>query len=229
MADSRYGSLQVCLLRVAMLEASGAPAVGADNGYVSEGTISVDIGIELSDDVDLEQINGCGNVCQAYFKQGAIKRATADLVLCELDIQIAQLVIGGALKAAAGTPLGWEYPKINDAPQNGVCLEAWARAWDGSEQAVPAALGGTDPAWWHFVWPKYKGQLDDHTLENEFMEFSITGFSTENALMPLAGPFGDWPSYISSDGGITASGAVFLDTNYPDSVTGYVEVTDGAS
>jgi hypothetical protein len=227
MPDSRYGLLQVCLLRLAQLEANGEPSVGADNGFITESAITVDLGIELSDDVDLEKQNGCGDICQTYFKQGQIKRATADLALCELDIQIAAMTVGGDLFLSTTTPIGWQVPKSNDTPGNGVCLEFWARAWDATQQAAPAVLGG-DNAWWHFVLPLYKAQLDDMTVENDFLEFALTGFSTENAQMPAAGPFGDWPADIETAGGVNSALGLFLDTNLP-SASGYIAVTDGAS
>lgn len=227
MADPTcYGSLQVCATRVATLAANGEPDPGPENGYVTNSLISMDIAVELADDVDLEKLNGCGDLCQSYFKQGAIKRATLSGAFCELDLQLGNLLLGGQLARAgggAGAVFGWQAALPTDPTPNGVSLELWTRAWDGQQQATPAVLAG-ESGWWHWVFPLAKFQLDQMTTENDFLEFAITGFSTENSSMPNNGPFNDWGDDLADAGGIKACMGIFLDTEPPDAACEFIEV-----
>lgn len=92
-----YGSLQVCAMRAALLGTNGQPIPGAANGYVSEALITVNVGIELEDGADVVKKNGCGRNCQNYQGPPQFKRANLGLALCELDIQLGQLLVGGDL------------------------------------------------------------------------------------------------------------------------------------
>lgn len=224
-----FGSLQVCALRVAVLGSNGAPTPGAENGYVSDALIKVDLGIEKSKDIDLETESGCGAVCQTYFKEGSIKRATLGMSLCELDIQLGQMLVGGALYSTdTDVPIGWELPRVNDAAGNGVCLELWTKAWDTSEQATPAALSNA-AAYWHWVFPRARFGLDKMTMDSSFLDFALTGNSGENSNMSHRGPFQDWPDAVADAGGVKAVGAVFLDTDLPDATCAFIEVPAQAS
>lgn len=228
MEPTCYGSLQVCALRVAELETNGEPAEGLENGYVSEALINVDVGLELSKDTDLEKQNGCGSICQSFFEQGKIKRATAGMALCELDILLASVVVGGSLFERSSTPFGWQAPFIADSVSNGVCLELWTKAWDGSAQATPASLSNA-AAYWHWVFPRYRGTLDKMKMEADFLEFALTGNGQENPNMWTDGPFNDWPTEISDGGGITAVVGLFLDDTLPTQTCGFIEVPAQAS
>src|SRR5215831_1560079 len=183
MADPTcFGSLQVCATRVAALAANGEPDPGADNGYVSDALIQADVTITLDSDVDLSKKNGCGALCQSFFEQGAIKRADVTATFCELDLQLGSLLVGGELRRTSGgggVPFGWQVPTAAEAQQSGVCLEFWTKAWDGNQQAAPAVLSSA-AGYWHWVFPLAKFQLDKMTLQNDFLEFALKGFSTEN-------------------------------------------------
>lgn len=225
-----FGSLQVCALRVAVLGTNGAPTPGLENGYVSESLIKVDVGIEQSSDIDLEKENGCGAVCQSFFQNGTIKRATLSMALCELDIQLGSMIVGGSLFATSpgDVPIGWQLPFANDAAPNGVCLELWTKAWDGAEQATPSSLSNA-AAYWHWVFPRARFTLDSMTMEADFLEFALVGNGQENSNMSHMGPFQDWPTEVSSAGGITAVGGIFLDDTIPDATCAFIEVPAQAS
>lgn len=224
-----YGSLQVCALRVALLADNGLPLAGADNGYVSDALIKVDVGIEIAKGADLEKRTGCDTVCQTYKGPDKIKRANLKFALCELDIQLGQMLVGGDLISTDGAvTIGWEFPHIDDAAPDGVCLELWTKAWDGASQATPAALSNA-AAWWHWVFPRYTGQVDNMTMQNDFLEFAVTGNGEENPLMSHLGPFQDWPDEVADHGGITAVGGIFLDANLPSAACDFITVPAQAS
>lgn len=223
-----YGSLQLCRTRVSLLAPNGEPLPGDDNGYVTAAAISFDLSTENADDVDLSKLNGCGDLCQSFFKQGAIKRATLSGSFCELDLQLGNLLLGGAIARkglAPGTPFGYSAPLSSDPAPDGVCLEFWTKAWDGTEQATPASLSNA-AANWHWVFPKAKFSLDTVTMENDFMEFAITGFSTENSSMQDTGPFDDWDADWALAGGGKSCFNFFLEdeADMPDATCAFITV-----
>lgn len=223
-----FGSLQVCAMRVALLDTNGEPLVGVENGYVSGALVTVDVGLELSEGDDLEKKNGCGEVCQSYKDVDRIKRANLGLALCELDVQVASLLIGGDLFEQNGDVMGWQVPAIADTVPDGVCFEVWTKAWDGGSIATPASFGG-NAVYWHWVFPKATFTLDDMTMEADFLEFALTGNGFENGSMWAAGPFNDWPTGIVAGGGVTNTVGIFLDDTLPTASCGFIEVPAQAS
>lgn len=219
-----YGSLQVCAMRAALLGTNGQPIPGAANGYVSEALITVNVGIELEDGADVVKKNGCGRNCQNYQGPPQFKRANLGLALCELDIQVGQLLVGGDLipHASSGDFFGWQFPGGSD-DQPSLSLEFWTKAWDGGSQATPDSTGN-DAAYWHWVFTKSSWALDDMTAEDDFLEFAVTGVGTENPNMPAHGPFDDWPADLAAFGGFTKAGGIFLDSELPTQTCDFIEV-----
>lgn len=219
-----FGSLQLCAARAALLDASGRPVAGAANGYVQTGLITATIGIEQTDANDKTKTNGCGRTCQTFTSKPTFKSATLGQALCELDLQWAQLLTGGALvpHAESGDFFGWEFPGTDDEPPD-VSFEFWTKAWDGSSQATPDSTG-EEAAYWHWCFNKTSWTLDDMTAEDDFLELALTGIGTENPNMPAHGPFDDWPDDLAAYGGFTTAGGIFLDATLPTGECSFIEV-----
>lgn len=229
MEPSCFGSLQTCAARVAALNANGTPQAGL-HGYATTSIMSASPGVDIEEGDDKTQKNGCGQVCQTFRGCDVIKRATIDLAMCQLDLQFAFLAVGGTLFMSLDVEpvaLGYQVPKIDDPCPDGVCLEVWTKAWDGDEQATPESLSNA-VAYWHWVFPRTRLQLSDQDLNDDFLEFSLEGFSDANSNMAASGPFGDWPDYIEDAGGITSSWGVFLDTVIPTQTCELSTVTEGS-
>lgn len=225
-----FTPLQVCRTRVALLETSGAPDEGAANGYVTDALIDASIGFEIEEGVDITQKNGCGAICATFKDDDKIKRATIELNLCTLDFELMQLMVGGSLFTTGGDTFGWQPPSIDDPAPSGFCLEVWAKAWDGSQQATPTSVG-SEAAFFHFVFPLTKAQIGDFTLEAEnFTVIPVTCFSTENSSLTINGPFDDWPTAVAQQGGVSSCMAVWFDaeSDLPAAGCGAIAVT-GAS
>lgn len=219
-----YTPLQVCALRVAKLTNTGAPDPGVSNGYISDALIQADLGIELEEGDDFTLKNGCGSSCATFKDCDKIKRATIEMELCQLDSELLSLLIGGTLFSDSGDTIGMRVPQLADACPNGVSLELWSKAWNGSAQATPDFLGGSTIAYFHWVLPKVQFQLGDVTLENEFVRIPVTGFGEENENLTIDGPYNDWQTGVAAGGGVPSALGWFLDDTLPTAQCGFVEV-----
>jgi len=228
-----FGSLQVCALRVAKLNAAGSPVTGASNGYVSDALVMAKVTTEIEEGDEFTLKNGCGSICQTFKDCDRVKRVTVEMELCQLDSELLSLITNGSniTKISSGDSIGYELPEANDVCSNGVSLELWTKAWDGSAQATPVSVGagGLTPAYWHWVMPSVKFQIGDLTLENEILKVPVKGFGNANPRITANGPFDDWPSDIVARGGITSSAGWFLDSVIPTATCGFINVPSAAS
>lgn len=221
-----YGSLQVCATRIAALEANGQADPGASNGYISSDLIQADISLEIEEGDEFIVKSGCGNICQTFRDCDRIKRATIAIELCVLDSEMISLMVqNGTLFTDAGTgdAIGFELPAFDVDCPNGVSVEFWSKAWDGTAQATPPFLGGS-VAYYHWVFPKVRWQLGDLTLENEILRIPLNGIAEENPNISIDGPFNDWNVDVAAAGGITNVGGWFLDDTLPTAECGFVTV-----
>jgi len=220
-----FGSLQVCALRAAKLDASGVPEAGASNGYITDSLIQAGISLELETGDDFTLKNGCGAICQTFRDCDRIKRASVDLELCQLDSELISLLLdSGTLftDTLSGDAIGFALPGSTVDCPDGVALELWTKAWDGSAQAeAPFLLA---PTYFRFVFPKVRFQMGDLTLENDIMRIPLVGIADENPNMPSDGPFDDWNADVDSAGGITTVGGWFMDDTLPTATCGFIAV-----
>ena len=67
MAQPNYQSLRLVRTRVSLINNStGAPTVGASNGYVSNAQIQLQVGTNITTGDTGEQKNGNGDVCATF-------------------------------------------------------------------------------------------------------------------------------------------------------------------
>lgn len=223
----KYQTLQCVRLRVAKLTSSGAPSVGASNGYVSDGIIDLTVGVELTTGDDFEKKKGDGTLCGVFKDVDRIKRLNLSATFCELDAALLEFLTGADPFVSGGNAVGWQYPSISAAAPNGVSLEVWTKAWAGSQQAVDA-FSGVNAAYHHWVFPRVKMVLGDLKFANEFADIPMTGTSEENAFITANGPFNDWPAAIAASGGVTRVGGEFLDSTLPAASSSKIAVPSGS-
>lgn len=230
--DWCYGSIQVCAMRVTKLNASGGPLVGSGNGLVTAALVDATLSPEIEEGVNIRLKNACGNICQTFRDCDKMVNASITLNLCQLDAQLIQFLIGGStfLDLAgdgAGDIIGYQFPATDDSCPNGVSLELWSKAWNGSQQASPAFLDA--PAYFHWVFPRTKWQIGDLNFENDFMRVQVNGYAEENDSLTANGPYDDWPADIAAAGGFTNIGGWFLDDEIPTAACEAVTVPGVAS
>lgn len=229
MADSCFGSILVCALRVARLSTAGAPDDGVTNGYISNALVKADLGLELEPGLDVSAKNGCDALLYALKKPDKIKRATISMDALTIDFALYQLLVGGDLFTFAnGDPMGWQVPDTDDDDVDPVSVELWSQAMDGNEQATPAGQSNA-AAWFHWVLPKVQFSISSIPLSGtDITAVNLTGNGSSNSNITANGPFNDWPARIAANGGITKPLGVFLDDDLPTADCSYEAVPSGS-
>lgn len=98
------GSIMALGMRLTKLDLSGAPLVGANNGYKTNSLITVALGLEYREGVEFEQPNGSGDICLYFRVPDKVKRGVvADLSVCSPDPNVLQFLIGGDIITVTGT------------------------------------------------------------------------------------------------------------------------------
>lgn len=180
------GSVHAIRLRVARLTAAGEPSPGANNLYVTDSLVRLNMTPVVVEGDDFEQKNGSGIVCVSYKAPDTIKRLDGTVQICTPDPRIHEMLAGGEVIMDGADVIGYAYPEVGVDPNpNGVSLEAWSRAVVDGAQA-------NDRPWWRWVLPRTKWTPSDRTLENAVQVPEFSGFSEQNDGW-LDGPANDWP------------------------------------
>lgn len=215
MADNWcFGTLYARRMRVAELLTSGAPDTSGGVGYVSSAIVSLQVQVENETGEEFIQRNGSGTLCINIKEDDLPKRANLTLQLCEIDPQLIALLTGSRVFVNGSSQVIGMQEIAQNTARPKTCLEVWTDAIDGSEQATPPETS-PNAAYWHWVFPLCRFSLDSLTLERAAGVPSLTGTSDYNSSITINGPFNDWPSGVSSGGGVTAPYGYFLDDAIP--------------
>lgn len=181
------GSVQVCAMRVAVLEADGVPLPGALNLYNTDGIAKFEAVPVMTKGADMEVTNGCGAPAIIYKDMDRFKRYDLTLDLIYLDAELEQMLIGGELYNLAGLNIGTSGPAVAAyaGSYNGVSMELW------SKHIVNGDQDGVYP-WVQWVVPRTRWMKANVTLDNNPMPMNYTGYSSANPNY-YNGPLNDWP------------------------------------
>jgi hypothetical protein len=213
-----YGSARFSRVRLSLLDPDTlAPDLGAENGYVINSQILMNMGVVVEEGEEFTQKNGEGEVCQSLQEDSTFKRVTIRLRVCNLDPVLDSLLTGARLFEDSGVAVGAQTPAGGTAIEQPICFEGWTRATDGTGFAFPAATS-PDAAYWHWVFPYAHGfTFADTELASGIHVFEYNGLGDDNTAITVNGPFNDWPDYIVAAGGVTGARGYFLDGPPPDS------------
>lgn len=218
--------LDVCFARFSQLTAAGAPITGL-HGYVSDQAQKVTVGITVNAGTKFTQKNGCGALVGAIQEADVISGATFSMDLATWERDLLALTCGGTRFINGAHTAGWQVPRIADAAPLPVCVELWAKAIDGSAQAVTATTT-PNPAYHVFVMPYVLCTFQPFTLANGFTTFTVNGVGSENNSETANGPFNDWPSWVAGHNGITAVIGEFETAVIPTAACGLTSVPTGS-
>lgn len=182
------GSIHALRLRVTRLAANGAPAVGANNMYITSALTKISFQGEYLEGDEIEEKNGSGELCLYYQAPDVLKRINVKLEICSPDPELEELLGGGTVLTSAGDTVGLAAPAVGVDPQpNGISIEAWSHAvLNGSIDAELPYI--------HWVFPKIRNlKPDEKTLANEALKPAYEGFGLENANWGDGPGTAEWP------------------------------------
>lgn len=221
---SCFASADLCLIRTAKIDASGAPSVGASNGYVSDGMQKLQVSVNIQKGNEFTQVNGCGAISATFKEPDQIKWVDLSLDVGILDLILLHQIGNCDVFPDTGSggsptePMGFQLPAIGDSNPSHACFEAWSKLYDGDSIAVPGstAVTASPPtaavaANLHWVFPNTYWILGQFTLDNGIAVFPLTGVGVENSAITANGPFDDWPAQVIAGGGVTRCGGAFFD------------------
>lgn len=211
------GIVEACAMRVARLDADGAPLVGATNAYVSDALVSLAVTPVYAEGTEHEQTNGCGVPVVSYKAPDKFKRVDLRLEFATPDPELQEILVSGfTLLTNAGDTVGFQFPRIGTAYEDhGVSMELWSAAIVGGDQdgALP---------WWRSILAKTKNwRPDPRTLDNSVQTTVLLGQGLENP------GIGDGPVYDFDTLATQALDAAFQmvrDTDVPTTQCGYIPI-----
>lgn len=227
MTSTCFASVDLCGIRVAKLTAAGAPLTGANNGYISDAPIKLDINVIVETGEEKTVKNGCGAVMATLKDPDTIKRVELAMDLSLLDAYLNEILVGSQTFSSGGNAIGSQFPAVGSTP-GPVCFEALSKAWDVDQQAVPA-FTSPDPAYIHWVFPFTRWAQGQSTLEHDITVWPVTAIGSGNSQITANGPFDDWPAAVAAAGGVTRIGGWFFDPNTFTADCDWVSVTSAAS
>lgn len=227
MTSTLITSVDICALRIAKLTTAGAPNPGASNAYKACSVMSLGVKTEVEGGDDKSVKNGCGDLCAILRTPDLVKGITLDMELCLLDAQLNEMLTGAGVYTSGGNAIGGAWPAVGVTPSP-VCIEAWSKAWDNDQQAVPA-FTTPSAAYIHWIFPFTRWTPGDVTLENDISTWPVTGVGSENDRITANGPFDDWPASVSGPGLVGRLGSWFFDSTLPTCDGSYSTVTSAAS
>lgn len=209
------GSIKCVAMRVGRLAASGAPAAGATNMYVTESIIELGMAVQVDEGQERQVKNGAGDICQILREPDKVKGLNLTMQLCELDAELLEMLTGATLITETTTTIGHMAPAVGgQANPNGVALESWSWGWDGGARAGNAIA---DPVFLHWVFPLTRFTLGTITQNEDFMSIPLSGKCEENPSI-ATGPNNDLPAALAAG----RLYAVYEEDTVPSGSCGYI-------
>lgn len=190
-------AIHLCRVRVTRLDATGSPHNGPNNVYVSNNPLMVTVTPAIEAGKESTLIGGCDCIVAEYKGTDKLKRFDLEIDFAVLEPALIEMMIGADAIVDAGEVIGNWWPSqlsCSDPSQPNVCFEGWQDAWEDDHQ-------NSDPLYVHWIWPSSYWQIGTHTLQNDFNQPKLTGFTRGNTewgegifgdLPEAAGPLGGW-------------------------------------
>ena len=190
MALACAGTVEICAVRATRLDTNGSVSAEADNVYILQDVIQLQVTPNIREGEERELIGGCGG-CIIFSKtdDDNYRRFDLELQAGTLEPGLIEMLTGGVVTEGTDGPVGVVLgaKRPCGTPQPIVAFEAWSKRWTTDDEWDP------DYPYWHWVWPASKWILGQNTLQADFGPVVLTGKSRVNTSWGT-GPFGDQPA-----------------------------------
>ena len=222
------GQRMACALRVTRLNADCTPALGAGNGVVTAGLISLNLDPEVEEGATFQPKNACGDILWTAEEDDKIARWTGDFEIGLWDFELIELLSDAALGVGAtGTPwdgenAGFFAPGPTTTSKPGVGLEVWVKTASLGDEGSCAPAADLPP-YARYVFPRVKVRPGGNTFNGEAKMFTGSMKASPNPQW-ADGPYGDWMLSTDFSDEPDKAWASFYDDTVPDTACGYITV-----
>lgn len=211
-------SLQLCAIRVTLLDDLGNISDEEDNSYVSDLAVSITNTPEIVVGAVVNLPGGCCPSIANGKQPDSQVRNNFAFVRGGLEWGLEALLLGSEVYVDGSDIIGASEPSPQSCGglSRKVAFEFWTKNWDGDSQ---------DQVWpWiHWTYPASSWAKGAATASAEFMQPTVNGFSIKNELWGN-GPYGDQPAGID----ISRGGSYLTQEDPPTAECGYQHATPGS-
>jgi hypothetical protein len=191
-------AIHLCAIRVTRLDDLGDPSPGPNNVFVSDNSIMLGVTPEIEAGEEKNLVGGCDCIIASYKGKDKLKRFSLELDQGLLEPALLEMLLGGSAILDGVDPIGMWWPSqlsCEDDTQPNLCFEGWQDLWEDDHLSNEGGF-----RYLHWIWPSTYWQIGDHSLQNDFNQPKVTGFSRGNPNWGL-GIFGDLPEAAEPLGG----------------------------
>jgi hypothetical protein len=179
MSAECFSAIHLCRIRATRLDSTGNPVAGPNNSYVSDKPIMLGATPQIEAGQDKTLVGGCDCIVAQYRGYDKLKYFTLELDLAELDPALMEMLLGSTAIVKTGDVIGnwWAASQTfncSTTVQPNICFEGWQDTWDDDHQA------SSPFRYVHWIWPSSFWQIAAHTLQNDFLQPKLTGFTRGN-------------------------------------------------
>ncbi len=185
-----------CAIRITRLLEDGEPDFGAD-AYSVHVPISITQAVLTYEKPQIQQANGCGDLCVNVPASTTVTGYTITQPFCEDDFELWAAISGGLTVLNGPDVVGWRMPDPS-VPPPPVCVEAWQQTRSGDN--IGTLPGGAQAYKWH-CWPYVTFTQGDQELANSNTVIPWVGTTSVNDQIGATGPFGDWLAPVNGPKG----------------------------
>lgn len=214
MAAICNAAIRLCRVRATRLDETGNPLGGPNNSYVSDKPMVINVRAVIEAGADRTLVGGCDCIIAQYRGTDKLKRFDLEFDMGLLEPGLLEMMTGGTpILDTNGDPIGLTWAtqlSCSDVQQPNLAFEAWLDLWeeDHPNPTYPFI---------RFIWPSTKWQIGDHTLQNDFLQPRVNGYTRSNPQWGL-GIYGDQPQAI-------AAPSFFYDDGLPTAQCGWSTVS----
>lgn len=185
MANKKYGVIRGRMMRATKTDSCGRTTFADAQQLVTKGFISVAVTSNIDEGEAIEVRNANGDICIEDTPAPKVKNFGLEWTFCDVDPELYALLTNQAVVYdAAGDAVGFTVNSDVTAGDAGAVLELWS--------GVPAdecEVGATG-SWGYTLFPRLQGgTIGDFTIENNAVNFTITGAVTKNGNSWGVGPY----------------------------------------